>query len=78
MTGDCLVPSKRDIESVLAQAGTDKIAMFKVISIPNTVEARFLGEAVYIHRGKVYDFMGDREIVDLKAEDLLFMSYVKK
>lgn len=78
ISGNCIVPTRQDINSVLAQTPTGKIAMFKVVSIPSKVEDRFLGEAVYVKRGKVFDFMADREIVGLKGEDLLFVDYVQQ
>ena len=78
MIGWCLVPSRQTIDSVLAQTPSGKIAMFRVVSASSQVDDSILGESVYIKNDKVYDFMADREIKGLKAEDLMFMSYVSQ
>lgn len=76
MQGTCLVTTNMRIEDVLAQAPRGKKAMFRVVSAPSSVDDRYLGEHVYIKDGKVYDFMADQRITGLKAEDLMFISYV--
>jgi hypothetical protein len=76
MNGYCLVTAKQSIADVLAQAPTGKTAMFRVVSIPSTVPDHVLGEHVYLKGDKVYDFMCNERVDDLKAEDLMFVSYV--
>jgi hypothetical protein len=78
MKGLCQVPSRREITDVLNETPQGQLAMFAVISIPGSVEDHILGESVYIHNGKVYDFMCDVEIEGLTAGDLRFLRYVNK
>lgn len=78
MNGLCEVPSRRQIRDVLNETPAGELAMFVVISIPSTVEDHVLGESVYIHNDKVYDFMGDNEIEGLQASDLRFLRYVSR
>jgi hypothetical protein len=76
--GLCQVPSRRNIKDVLNETPKGHLAMFAVVSIPSTVEDHILGESVYIHNGRVYDFMCDVEIEDLQAGDLRFLRYVER
>lgn len=74
--GNCHVTVTRNIDDVLAQTPKGKTAMFRVISIPSRVPDDILGEHVYVKQGEVYSFMCDERVNGLKAEDLLFISYV--
>lgn len=76
MQGNCLVTTNMRIEDVIAQAPRGKKAMFRIVSAPSSVDDRFLGEHVYVKDGKVYDFMADKHVAGLKAEDLMFINYV--
>ncbi len=76
MNKTCLVQIHQSVDSVLSQTPAGKIAMFKVVSISSRVDDSILGEMVYIKRDKIFDCICDREIKDLKTEDLLFVSYV--
>jgi len=78
MNGLCQKTVSVPIDGILVDTPPGEIAMFVVTSIPSTLSDQHLGQTVYIHNGKVYDFVLDRAIKGLKAEDLRFIKYIPR
>lgn len=66
------------IDGILSKTPAGKIAMFVVVKNSADVCDEHLGESVYIHNGRVYDFMADEQIEGLKASDLRFDQYINR
>jgi len=66
------------LDKILSKTPTGQIAMFVVSSVSADVGDEHLGESVYIHNGRVYDFMSDEPIDGIEASDLRFIRYVNR
>jgi len=75
ITGNCLVTTTRPVQDIVAETPEGKIAMFVVIS---AMDEHLLGESVYIHNGKLYDFIADEQVKGVQGPDLRFMRYIDR
>lgn len=75
ITGKCLYSIRKPVQEVLDETPDGKIALFTLIC---AYDEQYLGESVYIHRGKVFAFIDDQEIERVTGEDLRFNQYVDR
>jgi hypothetical protein len=74
----CTVSRTMSIDKILKDTPEGKIAMFRVVSMSTSCEDWLLGENVYIHRGKIWDFIADECHGTVNQFGLHFIAYIDR